>query len=80
MVIINKKGGGSAAALEYYKTVPADGYTLLTVTVGHAAVMAKGQVGMKIEELRPIARGTDDPQILITKCGAYSSAEDFIVK
>ena len=26
-----------AAALEYYKTVPADGYTILTFTVGHAA-------------------------------------------
>ncbi len=80
MVIINKKGGGGAAALEYYKTVPADGYTILTFTVGHAAVMAKGQGGMKIEDLRPIARGTDDPQILMTKCGAYEGAEDFVAK
>ena len=74
MVIVNKKGGGGAAALEYYKTVAADGYTILTFTVGHAAVMAKGQGGMKIDELRPIARGTDDPQILITKCVSYASA------
>ncbi|MBP06518.1 MAG: transporter [Marinovum sp.] len=80
MVIVNKKGGGGAAALEYYKTVAADGYTILTFTVGHAAVMAKGQGGMKIDELRPIARGTDDPQILMTKCGSYASAEDFVAK
>ncbi len=80
MVVVNKKGGGGAAALEYYKTVPADGYTILTFTVGHAAVMAKGQGGMKIDDLRPIARGTDDPQILMTKCGAYAGAEDFIAK
>ena len=80
MVIVNKKGGGGAAALEYYKTVPADGYTILTFTVGHAAVMAKGKGGMKIDDLRPIARGTDDPQILMTKCGTYESAEDFVAK
>ncbi len=80
MIIVNKKGGGGAAALEYYKTVPADGYTILTFTVGHAAVVAKGKGGMTIDDLRPIARGTDDPQILMTKCGTYASAEDFIAK
>ena len=80
MVIVNKKGGGGASALEYYKTVPADGYTILTFTVGHAAVVAKGKGGMKIEDLRPIARGTDDPQILMTKCGAYKDAEDFVAQ
>jgi len=80
MIIVNKKGGGGAAALEYYKTVPADGYTILTFTVGHAAVVAKGKGGMTIDDLRPIARGTDDPQILMTKCGTYDSAEDFVAK
>jgi len=80
MIIVNKKGGGGAAALEYYKTVPADGYTILTFTVGHAAVVAKGKGGMTIDELRPLARGTDDPQILMTKCGTYESAEDFVAK
>lgn len=80
MVIVNKRGGGGAAAMEYYKTVPADGYTILTFTVGHAAEMAKGKGGMTIEDLRPIARGTDDPQILMTKCGAYADANEFIAK
>ncbi|GFE52373.1 ABC transporter substrate-binding protein [Roseobacter cerasinus] len=80
MVVVNKKGGGGAAALEYYKTVPADGYTILTFTVGHAAVMAKGQGGLTLDEIRPIARGTDDPQILMTKCGTYDSAEDFVAQ
>ena len=80
MVIVNKKGGGGAAALEHYKTLPADGYTILTFTVGHAAVMAKGKGGMEIDELRPLARGTDDPQILMTKCGVYADANDFIDK
>lgn len=80
MIIVNKKGGGGAAAMEYYKTLPADGYTILTFTVGHAAVMAKGKGGMTLDDIRPIARGTDDPQILMTKCGTYESAEDFVAK
>ncbi len=80
MVIVNKKGGGGAAAMEYYKTVPADGYTILTFTVGHAAEMAKGKGGMTLQDLRPIARGTDDPQILMTKCGTYADANEFIEK
>lgn len=80
MIVVNKRGGGGASALEYYNTVDPDGYSILTFTVGHAAVMAKGQGGMTIDQLRPIARGTDDPQILMTKCGAYESAEDFVAK
>ncbi len=80
MVIVNKKGGGGAAALEHYKTVPADGYTILTFTVGHAAVMAKGKGGMELGDLRPLARGTDDPQILMTKCGTYKDANDFVAQ
>jgi len=80
MVIVNKKGGGGAAAMEHYKTVPADGYTILTFTVGHAAEMAKGKGGMTIDDLRPLARGTDDPQILMTKCGVYADANDFVAK
>lgn len=78
MVVVNKKGGGGAAAMEYYKTVPSDGYSILTFTVGHAAEMAKGKGGMSIDDIRPIARGTDDPQILMTKCGTYADANDFI--
>lgn len=80
MVVVNKKGGGGAAALDYYNTIPSDGYSILTFTVGHAAVIAKGKAAMKIEDLRPIARGTDDPQILMTKCGVYTDAEDFIAQ
>lgn len=80
MVIVNKSGGGGAAAMEYYKTLPADGYSILTFTVGHAAEMAKGKGGMSIADLRPIARGTDDPQILMTKCGAYADADEFVAR
>jgi tripartite-type tricarboxylate transporter receptor subunit TctC len=80
MVVVNKKGAGGAVAMDYYLDVPADGYTILTFTIGHAATVAKGETKMKLSDVRPIARGTDDPQILMVKCGAYSSAEDFVAQ
>ncbi len=78
MVVVNKKGGGGAVAMDYYLTVPADGHSILTFTIGHAATLAKGKTKMKLSDIRPIARGTDDPQILMVRCGAYKSAEAFV--
>ncbi len=78
MVVINKKGGGGAVAMDHYLKLPADGHAILTFTIGHAATLAKGKTKMKLSDIRPIARGTDDPQILMVKCGNYASAEDFV--
>ena len=78
MVVVNKKGGGGAVAMNYYLDVPKDGHSILTFTIGHAAELAKGKTKMTLDDIRPIARGTDDPQILMVKCGAYDSAEAFI--
>ncbi len=78
MVVVNKKGGGGAVAMDYYLTVPADGHSILTFTIGHAATLAKGKTKMKLDDIRPIARGTDDPQILMVRCGHFDSAEAFV--
>ncbi len=78
MVVVNKKGGGGAVAMDHYLTVPADGHTILTFTIGHAATLAKGKTKMKLSDVRPIARGTDDPQILMVRCGVYDSADAFV--
>ncbi|MFV0336103.1 MAG: Bug family tripartite tricarboxylate transporter substrate binding protein [Tropicimonas sp.] len=78
MVVVNKAGGGGAVAMDYMLTLPADGYSILTFTIGHAAEIAKGRTKMTLEDIRPIARATDDPQILMVKCGAYESAEAFV--
>lgn len=80
MVVVNKKGGGGSVAMDYYLTVPADGYSILTFTIGHAATVAKGKTKMTLADVRPIARGTDDPQILMTRCGVYADAADFVAK
>ncbi len=78
MVVVNKRGGGGAVAMDHYLTVPADGHTILTFTIGHAATMAKGKTKMTLDDIRPIARGTDDPQILMVRCGVYENAEAFV--
>lgn len=80
MVVVNKKGGGGAAAMDYYLSVPADGYSILAFTIGHAATVALGKTRMTLDDIRPIARGTDDPQILMVRCGTYDSARAFVDK
>jgi tripartite-type tricarboxylate transporter receptor subunit TctC len=59
---------------------PADGNTILTFTVGHAITMAMGKTKLKIEDMAPIARGTNDPQILMVNCKTtpYKTPESFL--
>ena len=42
MQLVNKKGGGGAASMDYMMTLPADGNHTLTWTTGHAVSMALG--------------------------------------
>jgi tripartite-type tricarboxylate transporter receptor subunit TctC len=80
MVVVNKRGGGGAAAMNYFMSRPADGNTILTFTVGHAITMAKGKTKLRVEDLAPIARGTNDPQILMVNCktSPYKTPEAFV--
>jgi len=80
MVVVNKRGGGGAAAMNYFMSRPTDGNTILTFTVGHAITMAKGKTKLKLEDMAPIARGTNDPQILMVNCktSPYKTPEDFV--
>lgn len=79
MVVVNKRGGGGAAAMQYFNSRPADGNTVLTFTVGHAITMAKGKTDLRVEDMAPIARGTNDPQILMVNCKSpYKTPEEFV--
>ena len=80
MVVVNKRGGGGALAMNYFMTRPADGNTIMTFTVGHAITMGKGKTKLKVEDMAPIARGTNDPQILMVNCktSPYKTPEDFV--
>ncbi|MEM9360145.1 MAG: tripartite tricarboxylate transporter substrate binding protein, partial [Pseudomonadota bacterium] len=80
MVVVNKRGGNGAAAMNYFKGRPADGHTIMTFTIGHAITMAKGKTNLKVDEMAPIARGTNDPQILMVNCkkSKYKTGEELI--
>jgi putative tricarboxylic transport membrane protein len=80
MVVVNKRGGGGAAAMNYFMSRPADGNTIMTFTVGHAITMGMGKTKLKIEDMAPIARGTNDPQILMVNCktSPYKTPEGFV--
>ncbi|SDG32831.1 Bug family tripartite tricarboxylate transporter substrate binding protein [Thalassobaculum litoreum] len=80
MVIVNKRGGGGAASMNYFLTRPADGNTILTFTVGHAITMAMGKTKLTVDDMAPIARGTNDPQILMVNCktSPYKTPDDFV--
>ena len=80
MVVVNKRGGGGAASMNYFMTRPADGNSILTFTVGHAITMAMGKTNLKVEDMAPIARGTNDPQILMVNCktSPYKTPEAFV--
>ncbi len=80
MVVVNKRGGGGAAAMNYFMTRPADGNSVLTFTVGHAITMAAGKTKLTVDDMAPLARGTNDPQILMVNCktSPYKTPEDFV--
>ena len=80
MVVVNKRGGKGALAMNYFKSRPADGYTIMTFTNGHALTMALGKSDLKLEDMRPIARGTNDPQLLMVNCktSPYKNSDEFL--
>ena len=79
MVLVNKKGGGGAASMDYLLTLEPDGHNVLAFTSGHAASMALGKTKMKLEDMRPLARGTDDPQILMVSCKQdFADSQQFV--
>ena len=70
MQLVNKKGGGGAASMDYMMSLPADGQHTLTWTTGHAVSMALGKTDVSLGDMRPLARGTDDPQLFVVNCNA----------
>ena len=78
MSIVNKRGWGGAVSMDYLLEQPADGHTILTFTIGHATTIAAGKANLTLEDIRPIARGTDDPQILMVRCGEFADATAFV--
>ena len=67
MVVVSKRGGGGATAMNYINSRPRDGYTIMTITPTHLLTIARGKSPLKLDDLVGLARATDDPQLLMVK-------------
>jgi len=78
-VVVNRVGGSGAAAMQYMMEKPRDGHVIALITQTHLLTILRSKGKFKYEELVPLARATDDPQILaVGKGSPYKSAKDLI--
>jgi tripartite-type tricarboxylate transporter receptor subunit TctC len=78
-VVVNRVGGSGAAALQYMLDKPRDGHTIALITQTHLLTILRSKGKFKYEDLVPLARATDDPQILaVGKGSPYKSAQDLL--
>jgi tripartite-type tricarboxylate transporter receptor subunit TctC len=78
-VVVNRTGGSGAAALQYALDRPRDGYTILLITQTHLLTILRSKGQLKYDDLVPLARATEDPQLLMVGKGSpLKSAQDFV--
>jgi putative tricarboxylic transport membrane protein len=67
MAVLPKTGGGGLVSLNYVHSQPRDGHTVLAITPTHLFAMARGQGPVRFEDLVPLARGADDPIVVMVR-------------
>ena len=78
-VVVNRVGGSGAAALQYMLDKPRDGHTIALITQTHLLTILRSKGKFKYEDLLPLARATEDPQILaVGKASPFKSARELI--
>jgi tripartite-type tricarboxylate transporter receptor subunit TctC len=78
-VVVNRVGGSGAAAMQYMMEKPRDGHVIALITQTHLLTILRSKGKFKYEDLVPLARATDDPQILaVGKGSPYKSARDLV--
>jgi len=76
-VVVNRTGGSGAAALDYLLERK-DGHTIALVTQTHLLTILRSKGKYKYEDLVPLARATEDPQVLMVgKNSPYKTPADF---
>jgi putative tricarboxylic transport membrane protein len=76
-VVVNRTGGSGAAALDYLLERK-DGHTIALITQTHLLTILRSKGKYKYEELVPLARATEDPQVLMVgKNSPYKTPQDF---
>jgi putative tricarboxylic transport membrane protein len=78
-VVANRVGGSGAAALQYMLDRPRDGHTIALITQTHLITILRSKGQFKYEDLVPLARATEDPQLLMVgKASPFKSVQDFV--
>ena len=80
MEIVNKIGGAGMLALQYVNSRPADGHTIAFVTPSHLYGIAQGRSPFEFEEVIPLVRATDDPNVIIVKAGGDIQSFDDLIE
>lgn len=80
MVVVNKRGGSGAAALQYLKSVECDGHTIMTLTQSHILQIAQNKVPVTIDEVVGLARATLDPQIIAVRADSELQTLDDLIE
>lgn len=75
-----KKGGGGAVAMSYASGKPADGHTLMAITPTHLITMARGRAPIEIDDIKGIARSTDDPIIIVVNKNTGIESLDALIE
>jgi len=78
-VVVNRVGGSGAAALQYAMEKPRDGHVILLITQTHLLTILRSKGKFDYADLVPLARATDDPQILaVGKGSPFKTAQDLL--
>lgn len=64
MEVVNRVGGSGGLSMEYLRNQGPTGHTILTFTNTHINPLVQGDIDFAIEDMIPLARATDDPQIV----------------
>ena len=77
-VVVNRTGGSGAAAMDYLLERK-DGHTIALITQTHLLTILRSKGKYKYEDLVPLARATEDPQMLMVgKNSPFKTPQDFV--
>jgi putative tricarboxylic transport membrane protein len=77
-VVVNRTGGSGAAAMDYLLERK-DGHAIALITQTHLLTILRSKGKYKYEDLVPLARATEDPQVLMVgKNSPFKTPQDFV--
>jgi len=79
IVVVNMSGGAGARALDFVARQPRDGYAISSFFSAMVGSIHRGLTKVKFDDLVPLARGTDDPQVLVVRAESpFKTVEDLV--